>query len=170
MTVSAVCATPEPAFSGSALATNASFGVARFPRCCAKSGFRLALGAARARFLRFTRETHTIKRTLRLMVFQWKIRFRVPDLAHIALPRRACVCIVSAALATYAFGVVAFPLPWGKGSLWLPLVAYAAASFFAVFRQKRRPIDRFTAEVLQQKFATHTDSTLERLRVKGAKQ
>lgn len=102
-------------------------------------------------------------------MFDWKILFRMPQLAHVALPRRSCVCVMLCAFATDAILVVAFPLTRREGCCRLAFCTGCAPTFFAIFGQQRMPVGRIPSKMPQKKVSAQTNSFLERSRVKRSK-
>ena len=84
-------------------------------------------------------------------MFLWKIFFRVPQLAHVALPWSAGVCIMLRALATHAIFFIAFPLPCHKGGRWFTLCADGTCTLFKVLGQQTLPVDRIPPQVAEEK-------------------
>ena len=139
-----------PLFFGTFSAA-AAVRVASFPCGRSKFGFRFRNATFETRFLHFTRQAHTEKTTLTLAMFLWKVFLRMPQLAQVALPRRADVCIMLCALAAHAILVIAFPLTCCKGCRWFTLCANGTCTLFKVLGQQRLPVDRIPAQVSKQK-------------------
>eukprot|EP00435_Cladocopium_sp_Y103_P004282 s4134_g1.t1 len=166
---SALATLPTATQFGGTFSAAAAFRVARFPCGRSKFGFWFRNATFEARLLHFTREAHTEKTTLTLAMFDWKILFRMPQLAHVALPRRADVCIVLCAFATDAILVLALPLTGRECCCRLAFCTGCAPTFFAIFGQQRVPVDRIPSKMPQKKVSAQTNSFLERSRVKRSK-
>ena len=151
LAIAALGTLPTTLLFGGTFSAAAAVRVACFPCGRPKFGFWFRNATFETKLLHFTRQAHTEKTTLTLAMFLWKVFFRMPQLAHVALPRRADVCIMLCALAANVLLVIAFPLTCCKGCRWFTLCANGTCTLFKVLGQQRLPVDRIPAQVSKQK-------------------
>ena len=98
----------------------------------------------------------------------WKIGFRMPQLADIAVPWCPCIRVPFHAFSTHSVCLTAFPLSCSECIALLAFGADSARTFFAVLGQQRLLLNSLAAQLSQEQVSPQTDASLKWSGVEGA--